>query len=126
MYVAVLLSRKNITVFSAYNNLEFSRNIFIINKKFLKTGKRSCLFILFHGIQLLQNDLESFTTGEKLNDKIVNFYLSLLSISLENLKALTIDFILINKILSSDLRGISRALDKYNQKNLIFFFSHFF
>ncbi|CAF0860810.1 unnamed protein product [Brachionus calyciflorus] len=89
-------------------------------------NKIDCSIIKGFGIQLLQNDLQSITTGEKLNDKIVNFYLSLLSNSLENLKALTFDSILINKILSSDLRGISRALIKYNQKKIdILFFPIF-
>ncbi|CAF0870440.1 unnamed protein product [Brachionus calyciflorus] len=65
--------------------------------------KIDCAIIKGFRIQLLQNDLQSITTGEKLNDKIVNFYLSLLCNSLKNLKALTIDSILINKILSSEL-----------------------
>ncbi|RNA02459.1 hypothetical protein BpHYR1_038813, partial [Brachionus plicatilis] len=40
-------------------------------------------------------------------------------------KATSIDSIYLNKILSTDLRGISKSLDKYNQSNLKPYFFHY-
>jgi sentrin-specific protease 1 len=52
--------------------------------------------------------------------------LNLICDSLPNNKYATIDSLLINKILSSDLRGISKCFDKYNQVDFqILFFPLF-
>ena len=67
------------------------------------------------GYRVHQSDLDTVTAGAKLNDKIINFYLSLLSNSITHLKAATIDSIFINKIFSGDQRGISKCLEKYNK-----------
>ncbi|CAF1112143.1 unnamed protein product, partial [Brachionus calyciflorus] len=59
------------------------------------------------GYSIQQKDLNELIKGMKLNDKIVNFYIKLVCNSL-NQKALAIDSLFINKILSSDLRGVQK------------------
>ncbi|CAF1009833.1 unnamed protein product [Brachionus calyciflorus] len=75
------------------------------------------------GFKIFQSDLHSVVNCEKLNDNIINFYLNLLCNSIDSFKAFSIDSILINKILSTDLRGITKCFEKLNNScyQLIFF-----
>jgi Ulp1 family protease len=66
------------------------------------------------GYQIEFTDLNQLTSGSKLNDKVINFYMKLLCFTSKNVKCVAIDSLLISKILSSDLRGISKCFSKYS------------
>ncbi|CAF1085088.1 unnamed protein product, partial [Brachionus calyciflorus] len=62
------------------------------------------------------SDLELLITGKKLNDIIINFYLKLLCNS-SSLGCSTIDSLIVNKILASNLRGLSKCLEKFSKQS---------
>ncbi|CAF0865905.1 unnamed protein product [Brachionus calyciflorus] len=75
------------------------------------------------GIDFLKSDLNALTSGFKLKERILNYYLNFLCNSFGKKKFVTVDSILIQKILSADHRGISKCFDKYIQSNFqIFYF----
>ena len=81
----------------------------------LTTDQSNPIIIKALGYEISRNDLSSLTNGYKLNDIIVNFYFKLLCNSNSTFKCTTLDSILISKILNSNLRGISKSLEKVSK-----------
>ncbi|CAF1108395.1 unnamed protein product [Brachionus calyciflorus] len=64
------------------------------------------------GIEILQSDLQSLVSGLRLKDKILNFYINLICVSINKDTFASIDSLLIHKILSDNHRVVS-TLSKY-------------
>ncbi|CAF0837588.1 unnamed protein product [Brachionus calyciflorus] len=114
---------------SSTSSIRFnSKNIYLYSSQTIDLSQDSSnskndqpIIVKAFGIELFQSDLSELTSRAKLNDKTLNFYMNLLCMSLGKEKFVTIDSLLIQKILSSDLRGIAKCLDKYNQSSYCLF-----
>ena len=67
------------------------------------------------GYQINRSDLYSITSGAKLNDILVNFYIKLVCNSTNVFKCSSLDSLISHKILFGTLRGVPKSVEKFNK-----------
>lgn len=103
------------------NPIFISQEIDLTNESFNNIPFDLCLVKAF-GYEIKFHDISLFTSGAKLYDKIVNFYIRFICNSIEDRDFVCVDSIHLNKILSSDHCDISKCLEKYSQNDFKFLF----